>query len=143
MKGSHQRNRHYSCKPVRNGFGGAVQSHRRMHEKLGHLQSGGLRSAHSRFLSLESQCDTEENPYQVIIDNMMNLQVFFASYELTGNETLVEMAMSHADKTMVNHIRPDGGSYHVVVYNASTGAVIERITSQGYANNRYIHLLHH
>ena len=39
---------------------------------------------------------------------MMNLQVFFASYELTGNKTLVDMAMSHADKTMVNHIRPDG-----------------------------------
>lgn len=39
---------------------------------------------------------------------MMNLQVFFASYELTGNQTLVDMAISHADKTMVNHIRPDG-----------------------------------
>lgn len=25
-----------------------------------------------------------------------------------------------------------------MVYNASTGAVIERITSQGYANNRYV-----
>ncbi len=35
-------------------------------------------------------------------------QVLFASEALTGNHTLREIAISHADKTMVNHIRPDG-----------------------------------
>lgn len=29
-----------------------------------------------------------------------------------------------------------GGSYHVVEYNSTTGAVIRRRTSQGYADNR-------
>ena len=35
-------------------------------------------------------------------------QVLFVSANLTGNHTLVDIATSHADKTMVNHLRPDG-----------------------------------
>ncbi|KAI0329874.1 d-4,5 unsaturated-glucuronyl hydrolase-like protein [Cubamyces sp. BRFM 1775] len=73
--------------------------------------------------------------FQVIIDNMMNLEVLFASEALTGNHTLRDIAISHADKTMVNHIRADGGSFHVVDYNSTTGAVIRQRTSQGYADN--------
>ncbi|THH31547.1 hypothetical protein EUX98_g2642 [Antrodiella citrinella] len=73
--------------------------------------------------------------FQVIIDNMMNLQVLFASADLNGNDTLRQIAISHARKTAINHIRPDGGSFHVVDYNSTTGKVIDRRTSQGYANN--------
>ncbi|TFK80125.1 glycoside hydrolase family 88 protein [Polyporus arcularius HHB13444] len=79
---------------------------------------------------------SDPTDFQVIIDNMMNLEVLFASEKLTGNHTLRDIAISHADKTMVNHIRPDGGSYHVVDYNSTTGAVIRQRTSQGYADNR-------
>ncbi len=35
-------------------------------------------------------------------------QVLFASEKLTGNHTLRDIAISHADKTMANHVRPDG-----------------------------------
>ncbi|KIJ69657.1 glycoside hydrolase family 88 protein [Hydnomerulius pinastri MD-312] len=73
--------------------------------------------------------------FEVIIDNMMNLDVLFSSYALTGNSTLVDIAKSHADKTMVNHVRPDGSSFHVVEYNATTGEVIARVTAQGYSDN--------
>ena len=48
---------------------------------------------------------------QVIIDNMMNLEVLFASANLTGNDTLRQIATSHADKTMQNHVRSDGTAY--------------------------------
>lgn len=34
-----------------------------------------------------------------------------------------------------------GGSYHVVDYNSTTGAVFRQRTSQGYADNRYITML--
>jgi unsaturated chondroitin disaccharide hydrolase len=34
---------------------------------------------------------------------------------------------------MRNHFRDDYSSYHVVVYDTATGAVIERTTAQGYA----------
>lgn len=39
---------------------------------------------------------------------MMNLEVLFASANLTGNDTLRQIATSHADKTMQNQIRDDG-----------------------------------
>ncbi|KAK7689030.1 hypothetical protein QCA50_007721 [Cerrena zonata] len=73
--------------------------------------------------------------FQVIIDNMMNLEVLFVSYEYTKNETLREIAISHANKTMVNHLRPDGSSFHVVDYNSTTGKVFRQRTSQGFADN--------
>ncbi len=65
----------------------------------------------------------------------MNLEVLFVSADLTGNQTLRDIATSHADTTLKNHIRPDGGTWHVVEYNATTGAVIAKFTSQGYADS--------
>ena len=73
--------------------------------------------------------------FRVIIDNMMNLEVLFASYARTGNKTLVDIAVSHADRTLLYHVRPNGSSFHVVEYNATTGEVIGRITAQGYSDN--------
>ncbi|KAF8308231.1 glycoside hydrolase family 88 protein [Clavulina sp. PMI_390] len=78
---------------------------------------------------------TDPTDFQVIIDNMVNLDLFYASASLTGNTTLTSMATSHADVTMKNHFRPSNYStWHVVHYNATTGAVIEKVTSQGYAD---------
>ncbi|KAJ7460940.1 glucuronyl hydrolase [Mycena galericulata] len=73
--------------------------------------------------------------FTVIIDNMMNLEVLWVAYGLTGNETLRHIAVTHADTTMINHIRPDGGTWHVVEYNSTTGVVIRKRTSQGYSDN--------
>jgi hypothetical protein len=73
--------------------------------------------------------------FEVIIDNMMNLEVLFNAADLTGNQTLRQIAISHADKTMTNHVRADGSSFHVVDYNATTGAVISRHTAQGYSDS--------
>ena len=41
---------------------------------------------------------------------MMNLEVLFNAADLTSNDTLRQIAISHADKTMMNHIRADGAS---------------------------------
>ncbi|KAI9462522.1 d-4,5 unsaturated-glucuronyl hydrolase-like protein [Russula earlei] len=73
--------------------------------------------------------------FQVIIDNMMTIDVLFSAADLTGNDTLRQIAVSHADKTMMNNVRPDGSSIQVVDYNATTGAVIARHTKQGYSNS--------
>ncbi len=45
------------------------------------------------------------------------------------------MAVSHANVTMKNHIRPDSTSFHVLVYNDKTGECIRKCTHQGYADN--------
>ncbi|KAJ7221714.1 glycoside hydrolase family 88 protein [Mycena pura] len=73
--------------------------------------------------------------FTVIIDNMMNLEVLWVAYGLTGNETLRDIAIAHADTTMKNHIRTDGSTWHVVEYNSTTGVVIRKRTSQGFSDN--------
>ncbi|QRW22236.1 glycoside hydrolase family 88 protein [Rhizoctonia solani] len=66
---------------------------------------------------------------------MMNLPLLFSAAELTGNQTFINMAISHANKTTDNHIRSDGSTYQVVAYNETTGTVIRRYAVQGYSDN--------
>ncbi|KAJ6500596.1 glycoside hydrolase family 88 protein [Mycena sanguinolenta] len=73
--------------------------------------------------------------FTVIIDNMMNLEILWVAYGLTGNKTLRNIALAHADTTMKNHIRPDGSTWHVVEYNSTTGVVIRKRTEQGFSDN--------
>lgn len=69
--------------------------------------------------------------FSVIIDNMMNLELFTVASSLTGNNSYYNKAKSHADRTMINHFRPDGSSYHVVSYDTITGKVLNQVTHQG------------
>lgn len=73
--------------------------------------------------------------YPVIIDNMMNLDLLFFASKVTGNPKYKDIAVTHALTTLKNHIRPDFGSYHVVNYDEKTGAVLNRQTAQGFADN--------
>ena len=73
--------------------------------------------------------------FQVIIDNMMNIELMFWASAHGGSSTLYDRARSHAIKTMQNHVRPDGSSYHLVVYSPTTGAVKSRSTVQGYSDS--------
>lgn len=72
--------------------------------------------------------------FPVIIDNMMNLEFLFWATQQTGDSTYYRMAVSHAQKTMRNHYRPDYSSYHVVDYNPADGTVRGKCTFQGYAD---------
>jgi hypothetical protein len=73
--------------------------------------------------------------YPVIIDNMMNLELLFWAAQQANNPMLKQVAMSHADKTILNHFRPDYSSYHVVSYNPDNGNVESRVTFQGYSDS--------
>ena len=70
----------------------------------------------------------------VIIDNMMNLELLFKATEFSGDSTYAKIAVSHADKTLKNHFRPDWSCYHVVDYDLNTGEVRRKCTAQGYAD---------
>ncbi len=72
--------------------------------------------------------------YPVIIDNMMNLEMLFFATKSGGKEEFAAAAISHADKTLANHFREDGSSYHVLGYDPSSGAVTHRVTAQGLAD---------
>ena len=73
--------------------------------------------------------DTTE--FRVIIDNMMNLELLMWATKVTGDSSFYNIAVTHANTTLQNHFRPDYSSYHVVVYNPRTGAVIKKETAQG------------
>lgn len=72
--------------------------------------------------------------FPVIMDNMMNLELFLNAAKLGGNMQYAEMAVKHALATDANHFRSDSSSYHVVDYNPSTGAVVRKQTNQGLAD---------
>ncbi|KAF9533880.1 glycoside hydrolase family 88 protein [Crepidotus variabilis] len=78
---------------------------------------------------------SDPTDFQVIIDNMMNLEVLFVSAALTRNKTLENIAIRHADTTQANHIRSDGSSWHVVEYNSTTGVAFKKRTAQGYSDS--------
>jgi uncharacterized protein YyaL (SSP411 family) len=72
--------------------------------------------------------------FPVIIDNMMNLELLFWAAKISGDHSYYLIAVNHAKKTLKNHFRKNGSSYHVVDYDASTGQVLSKTTAQGYAN---------
>ena len=75
--------------------------------------------------------------FPVIIDNMMNLEMLFEAYQLTGDKSFYDIAVSHANVTMKNHFRDDYSSFHVVDYDPVTGAVRSRVTYQGYSDDSF------
>lgn len=85
--------------------------------------------------SVTSWCSHEDSVL-VIIDNMMNLALLARSAsEYTHNATLLALARSHADMTMLHHVREDGSSFHVCDYSATTGEVYVCRTAQGLADD--------
>src|SRR5258708_10851899 len=73
--------------------------------------------------------------YPVIIDNLMNLEMLTWASRAAPDPKLNEIAITHADTTLLNHYRPDHSSYHVVGYDPETGKVEVKQTHQGAADN--------
>ncbi len=69
--------------------------------------------------------------YPVIIDNLMNLELMLWAANYSKDENFRKIAISHADKTMKYHFRPDYSSYHVVSYYRKSGVPHLKQTHQG------------
>ena len=72
--------------------------------------------------------------YPVIIDNIMNLELLLWATEHSGDPVFKEISLSHADKTIENHFRPDYSSFHVVSYDTLTTQPHKKQTHQGYSD---------
>ncbi|MFZ4581585.1 MAG: putative Ig domain-containing protein [Paludibacter sp.] len=72
--------------------------------------------------------------FPVIIDNMMNLELLFKTSLFTNDSNFYKKACIHANTTLLNHIRPDSSTFHVVDYDNATGLVRARGTKQGLAD---------
>jgi unsaturated chondroitin disaccharide hydrolase len=78
--------------------------------------------------------DSKKPEFLVIIDNMMNLELLFWATQVTGDSSFYKIAVTHANTTIKNHFRPDYSSYHVINYDFETGAVQQKRTAQGAAD---------
>ena len=91
----------------------------RYNERIGCIRSWGDKNSTSDF--------------RVIVDNMMNLELLFWAAEHGGDSRLYDIAVSHAEKTLANHVRPDGSTYHVIDYRFD-GSIKRKYTHQGFSN---------
>lgn len=78
--------------------------------------------------------DSKPDEFLVIIDNMMNLELLFWATRITGDSSFYKTAVTHANTTLKNHHRPDHSSWHVINYDPETGAVKQKRTAQGAAD---------
>ncbi len=73
--------------------------------------------------------------FEVIIDNLMNLELLFWAAANGGPQEYLDMAISHADNTFKWWVRPDSSTFHLVIFNPVNGSVISRsATPQGTAH---------
>jgi unsaturated chondroitin disaccharide hydrolase len=73
--------------------------------------------------------------FKVIVDNMMNLELMFWASKHGGDPSLATKALDHALTTAREHVRPDGSTYHLVVFDSDTGGVKRKQTVQGYSDS--------
>ncbi|MFR9672742.1 MAG: glycosyl hydrolase family 88, partial [Rikenellaceae bacterium] len=73
--------------------------------------------------------------YPVIIDNMMNLELLCVGAVLSEDRETLDMAISHADRSMKELYRADYSCFHVADFNPETGDLIKAVTHQGYADS--------
>ncbi len=75
------------------------------------------------------------DPCVAIIDCMMNIPLLYWASREIGDPRYKHIAMSHADTTMENHIRPDGSVKHIVEYDVETGEYVKEIGGQGFGEH--------
>ena len=68
------------------------------------------------------------------IDTMMNLPLLWWAARETGDARYSAAAASHAAATAGHFFRPDGSTYHMVVYSPERPGVRRKGTFQGYAD---------
>lgn len=57
--------------------------------------------------------------FPVIIDNMMNLELLLSMSKAYADDSLQNIACTHANTTILNHFRDDYSTYHLVDYDRS------------------------
>jgi unsaturated chondroitin disaccharide hydrolase len=75
----------------------------------------------------------DRTQYRVNIDAMMNLELMFWAAQNGGDPRYAAMATHHAERTMRDLVRPDGGTWMFAGYDQDTGALLSHFTKQGYA----------
>jgi len=70
--------------------------------------------------------------FLVIIDSMCNLDLLYYAGHHTSNQKMIDIATTHAHTVLQNVVRDDYSTFHLVNFDAKTGAVKNLLTNQGY-----------
>ena len=74
--------------------------------------------------------------YAVIVDNLMNLEMlFWAARQPGGDPEWARLAERHALTSAKAHLRPDGSTAHVALFDPATGALERTVTWQGHSDS--------
>ena len=73
--------------------------------------------------------------FNVIIDSLMKPQLLWWAARNGAPVEYAEIARRHALTTARDFLRPDGSTYHIVHYDAVTGAMIRQGQSSGYSQD--------
>ena len=73
--------------------------------------------------------------YPVIVDNLMNLEMLFWAARHGGDTSWHALAERHARTSARAHVRPDGSTAHVALFDPATGALEATVTWQGYSDS--------
>jgi unsaturated chondroitin disaccharide hydrolase len=83
----------------------------------------------------ERQTDSRKDwKYPVIVDNLMNLELLFWTGSHGGDTSWARIAERHALTSAKAHVRDDGSTAHVALFDPATGALERTVTWQGYAD---------
>lgn len=99
---------------------------RRFNPTVGAIKSWDTEHAHDRRATWR---------YPVIVDNLMNLDLLFWASAHGGDPSWHRIAEQHALTSARAHVRPDGSTAHVALFDPATGALTARVTWQGYSDS--------
>lgn len=88
---------------------------------------------HNKFIIRTGQRSSEDKygDYRILVDSMMNIQLFLWAYEETGYEGYLEAAKGHYETTVKFLIREDGSSNHHYQFDPETLEPVTNVTHQG------------
>ncbi len=88
-----------------------------------------------KFIPLCGDLDNAQEGGYAIIDTVMNLQLLFWAYRITSEKAFYEAAYETACTIAREHVREDGSSQQVVLFNPKTGQNTGSVRHQGYSEN--------
>jgi hypothetical protein len=96
----------------------------RFNQKVGAIKSWDLQNATDR---------RKDWKFPVIIDNLMNLELLFWAGQ--RDPSMLMIGERHAVTSARAHVRSDGSTAHIALFNPETGALEGTTTWQGYADS--------
>lgn len=72
--------------------------------------------------------------HNTIVDNLMNLEMLFWASAHGGDAEWAKIAERHAITSAKAHVRADGSTGHVALFDTASGKFVKLVTWQGYAD---------